>query len=211
MMPLDLSLASVQCEAQSNDEDIAHLCNSALKCIREIKREASDSFAHWKGGWSAWCSHPKHIHISLFQDLLMIQDNELCQNAALWAYPLYNMAVLVVCSYILKCGVFCTHSCEAVASGLSLILAVFTNVSQFSIQPCLCSVFDNNNQNNNLNHWALVSHIFTIQANFKLSKGFCHQLDTHAMGGGNNQCKYSITQVRNLSIRYNLTIYRFSQ
>lgn len=46
MMPLDLSSAFVQCEAQSNDKDIAHFCNSALQCIREIKREASDSFAH---------------------------------------------------------------------------------------------------------------------------------------------------------------------
>lgn len=47
-VPLDLSSASVsvQCEAQSNDKDIAHFCNSALQCIREIKREQSDSFVH---------------------------------------------------------------------------------------------------------------------------------------------------------------------
>ncbi len=50
MVILDLSSASVQHEAQSNDKDIAHFCNSALQCIREIKREQSDSFIYWEGG-----------------------------------------------------------------------------------------------------------------------------------------------------------------
>ena len=50
MVSLDLSTAFVLCEAQSNDRNIAHFCNSALQCIREIKREASDSFARWEGG-----------------------------------------------------------------------------------------------------------------------------------------------------------------
>lgn len=48
MPHLDQSIASVQCEAQSNDKDIAHFWNSALQCIREIKGEQSDSSVHWE-------------------------------------------------------------------------------------------------------------------------------------------------------------------
>lgn len=56
--------ASVMFGAWSNDKDIAHFCNSALQCIREIKREASEALLIERVGKEL------HVHIQNVSILL---------------------------------------------------------------------------------------------------------------------------------------------